>query len=199
VELLIKNIERKVLLSKEDKKLLAENFHPKKFKRRQFILESGEISKHLYFVTKGCLRGYYIDKDGFEHVVNFAIEDWWIGDFGFNTGEAAILTIDTLEDSEVLYIDKPSMDKLYDEIPQLDRYFRILLQNALMAQFQRIMHINSFNAEDRYSAFLKKYPQFVKRIPQKYLASYLGITPEFLSKLKKQMLKMPVREKVAKF
>jgi len=189
MELLLKNIGRQVTLSERDKKILSEAFHTKKIKRKQFLQEAGEPSKYLYFVLQGCLRGYYTDKDGFEHVVSFAIEDWWISDFGFHTGNTSIMTIDTLEDSEVLYIDKPTMDKLYDQVPQLDRYFRIILQNALMAQMQRIMQINSFTAEERYVAFQKKYPQFLQRIPQKYLASFLGIIPEFLSKLKKQLLK----------
>lgn len=189
MELLFKNIQRQVPLSDKDKKTLSDVFHVKKIKRRQFLAEAGEPTKHLYFVLQGCLRAYYIDKNGFEHVVSFAIEDWWMSDFGFHTGSTAILTIDALEDSEVLYIDKASLDRLYDEVPQLDRYYRIILQNALMAQMQRIMQMNSFNAEDRYVAFQKKYPQFVRRIPQKYLASFLGITPEFLSKLKKQLLR----------
>ena len=189
MELLFNNIERQVSLSEKDKKILSEAFRSKKVKRKHFLLEANEPCKHLYFVLQGCLRAYYIDKNGFEHVVSFAIEDWWMSDFGFHTGNTSILTIDTLEDSEVLYIDKPTMDKLYDQIPQLDRYFRIILQNALMAQMQRIMQMNSFTAEERYVAFQKKYPQFIRRIPQKYLASFLGITPEFLSKLKKQLLR----------
>ena len=189
MELLLKNIERQVSLSEKDKKILSHAFRTKKVKRRQFLAEAGEPSKYLYFVLEGCLRAYYIDKNGFEHVVSFAIEDWWMSDFGFHSGNAAILTIDALEDSEVLYIDKSTMDTLYDQIPQLDRYFRIILQNALMAQMQRIMQMNSFTAEERYVALQKKYPQFVRRIPQKYLASFLGITPEFLSKLKKQLLR----------
>jgi len=189
MDLLFKNIERQVSLSEKDKKILSEAFRLKKVKRKHFLLEAGEPCKHLYFVLHGCLRAYYIDKNGFERVVSFAIEDWWMSDFGFHAGSQSVLTIDTLEDSEVLYIDKPSMDKLYDQIPQLDRYFRIILQNALMVQMERIMQINSFTAEERYIAFQKKYPQFVRRIPQKYLASFLGITPEFLSKLKKQLLR----------
>ncbi|MGZ3901535.1 MAG: Crp/Fnr family transcriptional regulator, partial [Bacteroidia bacterium] len=172
------------------KKLLADTFHVKKYKRKQFLLEAGEPSKYTYFVKNGCVRTYYTDKDGEEHVISFSIEDWWAGDIAsFTTGEPSVFSIDTLEDSEVLMADKAGMDKLYREIPQLEKYFRIIFQNALAAQFQRITNTNSFTAEERYIAFQKKYPQFVMRIPQKYLASYLGITPEFLSKLKKQLLK----------
>lgn len=190
MELLFKNLERHVSLNDKDKNLLTETFHPKKYKRKQFLLESGDVCRYTYFVTKGCIRTYYTDKEGEEHVISFSIEDWWTGDIAsFSTGEPSVFSIDTLEDSEVLVADKAGMEKLYRDIPQLEKYFRIIFQNALAAQFQRITNTNSFTAEERYIAFQKKYPQFVMRIPQKYLASYLGITPEFLSKLKKQLLK----------
>jgi CRP-like cAMP-binding protein len=189
MELLIKNIQRHVQLSENDRKLLSETFHSKKLKRKQFLLEAGDISKYTYFVKEGCLRTYYTDKEGEEHVISFSIEDWWAGDISsFNSGEPSIFSIDALEDSEVLYTDKAGMDKLYERMPQLEKYFRIIFQNALAAQFQRVTNTNSFTAEERYVAFQKKYPQFDRRIPQKYLASYLGITPEFLSKLKRHLL-----------
>ncbi|HWY37609.1 MAG TPA: Crp/Fnr family transcriptional regulator [Bacteroidia bacterium] len=190
MELLFKNIERHVSLSAGDKKLLEEIYHVKKVKRKQFLLEAGEVSKYTYFVTKGCIRTYYTDKEGEEHVIGFSIEDWWAGDLaGFSTGESSIFSIDALEDSEVLCADRNGLERMYREIPQMEKYFRIIFQNSLAAQFQRITNTNSFTAEERYVAFRKKYPQFDRRIPQKYLASYLGITPEFLSKLKKQLLK----------
>jgi CRP-like cAMP-binding protein len=189
MELLFKNIARHVSLSAADKELLSATFHTKKLKRRQFLLEAGDVSRHIYFVLEGCVRTYYTDEKGEEHVISFSIEDWWTGDISsFNTGEPSIFSIDALEDSEVLYTDKAGMDMLFEKIPQLEKYFRIIYQNALAAQFQRITNTNSFTAEERYVAFQKKYPQFDRRIPQKYLASYLGITPEFLSKLKKHLL-----------
>ncbi len=189
MELLFKNIQRHVSLNDKEKKLLAETFHSKKVKRKQFLQEAGDVSRYFYFVLEGCLRTYYTDKDGEEHVLGFAIEDWWAGDYAsLNSGAASIFSIDALEDAEVIYADKTGMDKLYAAMPQLEKYFRIIFQNALAAQFQRITNTNSFTAEERYVAFQKKYPQFDRRIPQKYLASYLGITPEFLSKLKKHLL-----------
>jgi CRP-like cAMP-binding protein len=190
MDLLLKNIAQRVPLSEADKKLIAETFQPKKIKRKQFLLEAGDKSRYTYFVTKGCLRTYYTDKDGEEHVISFSIEDWWAGDISsFNNGDTSLFSIDALEDSDVVFTDKAGMDMLYEKIPQLEKYFRIIFQNALAAQFQRITITNSFTAEERYVAFQKKYPQFDRRIPQKYLASYLGITPEFLSKLKKQLLR----------
>jgi len=189
MELLFKNIQRHVPLSDKDKDLLSKTFHTKKVKRKQFLLEAGDVCKYSYFILAGCVRTYYSDEEGEEHVISFSIEDWWAGDIAsFNSGEPSIFSIDALEDSELLYADKAGMDKLYEEIPQLEKYFRIIFQNALAAQFQRVTNTNSFTAEARYVAFQKKYPQFDRRIPQKYLASYLGITPEFLSKLKRHLL-----------
>ncbi len=190
MEILTKNIRRHVPLSEKDAQLISDTFHSKKIKRKQFLLEAGDVSKYIYFVKEGCIRMYFTDKEGEEHVIGFSIEDWWAGDISsFSNSEASIFSIDALEDSEVLYTDKAGMDKLYAQIPQLEKYFRIIFQNALAAQFQRVTNTNSFTAEERYVAFQKKYPQFDRRIPQKYLASYLGITPEFLSKLKKHLLK----------
>lgn len=190
MELLFKNIKRHVSLNEKEEALIQDTFHSKKLKRKQFLLEAGDIAKYTYFVIKGCVRTYFTDKEGEEHVIGFGIEDWWSGDIAsFNNAEPSVFSIDALEDSEVLYADKAGMDKLYKEIPQLEKYFRIIFQNALAAQFQRITNTNSFTAEERYVAFQQKYPQFDRRIPQKYLASYLGITPEFLSKLKKHLLK----------
>lgn len=190
MEILIKNIQRHVPLSEKDKQLLSDTFHSKKIKRKQFLLEAGDVSKYIYFIKEGCIRMYFTDKEGEEHVIGFSVEDWWAGDIAsFSHAEPSIFSIDALEDSEVLYTDKAGMDKLYAQLPQLEKYFRIIFQNALAAQFQRVTNTNSFTAEERYVAFQKKYPQFDRRIPQKYLASYLGITPEFLSKLKKHLLK----------
>src|SRR5438270_507980 len=138
MELLLKNIERHVPLSLADKKLLSETFKAKKIKRKQFLLEAGDVSKYTWFVTKGCLRTYFTDKEREEHVISFSIEDWWTGDISsFNNGDPSIFSIDALEDTELLYTDKAGMEKLYKEIPQLEKYFRIIFQNDFTAQFQR--------------------------------------------------------------
>src|SRR5579872_6212987 len=122
MELLFKNIERHVSLSAGDKKLLEEIYHVKKVKRKQFLLEAGEVSKYTYFVTKGCIRTYYTDKEGEEHVIGFSIEDWWAGDLaGFSTGESSIFSIDALEDSEVLCADRNGLERMYREIPQMEK------------------------------------------------------------------------------
>jgi CRP-like cAMP-binding protein len=133
----------------------------------------------------GCLRAYYTDDRGIEHAVQFAIEDWWIGDMrSFMTETPAWLNIDALEDTEVLMISKESIDRLYVEIPAFERYFRIRIQNAFIAEQQRIGAGLSKSAEERYLEFIQKYPKMEQRIPQVHIASYLGITPEFLSTIR---------------
>ena len=132
---------------------------------------------------------YFIDGNGFEHNVQFAIEDWWIGDMAsFLAKKPASLYIEALEDSNVLQLDNPAMEELYIKIPKLERFFRILLQYAFMAFEQRIISVISRTAEERYLEFINKYPQLEQRLPQIHIASYLGITPEFLSKIRKKIL-----------
>ncbi|MDR3667158.1 MAG: Crp/Fnr family transcriptional regulator [Ignavibacteriaceae bacterium] len=187
--LIIQNLSKHIELTDEEKEIFCSSLKIKKVKRHQFLGEAGEISRFQNFVTKGCLRSYYIDENGFEHNVQFAIEDWWIGDMAsFLTKKPASLYIEALEDSEVLQIDSPTMEELYIKIPKLERFFRILLQNAFIALEQRIISVISKTAEERYLEFSNKYPQVEQRLPQIHIASYLGITPEFLSKLKKKIL-----------
>ena len=188
--LILKNLTKHIELTDKEKEIFLSALKMKKVKRHQFLGEAGEVSRYQNFVTKGCLRSYYIDENGFEHNVQFAIEDWWIGDMAsFLTEKPASLYIEALEDSELLQLDSPTMDELYMRIPNLERFFRILLQNAFIAFEQRIISVISRTAEERYLEFSNKYPQLEQRLPQIHIASYLGITPEFLSKLKKKILK----------
>jgi CRP-like cAMP-binding protein len=188
--LILQNLSKHIELTDAEKEIFCSALKIKKLKRHQFLGEAGEVSRYQNFVTKGCLRSYYIDENGFEHNVQFAIEDWWIGDMAsFLTKKPASLFIEALEESEVLQLDLPTMDELYIKIPKLERFFRILLQNAFIAFEQRIISVISKTAEERYVEFSNKYPQLEQRLPQTHIASYLGITPEFLSKLKKKILK----------
>ena len=140
-------------------------------------------------MVRGCLRAFYIDANGFEHNVLFAVEDWWIADLAsFLAQTPATLDVEALEDCELLQLDRPALEALYAQVPKLERYFRLMLQNAFVAQQQRILASISAPAEARYRAFRVKYPQLEQRLPQRHVASYLGITPEFLSKIRKQVL-----------
>jgi CRP-like cAMP-binding protein len=148
------------------------------------------VSKTENFIAKGCLRTYSIDANGFEHIVLFGTEGWWMNDmYSFLTQTPATYYIDALEDTELLQISRADLDLLYERVPKFERFFRIILQNAFIAQQRRIHHSLSDTAEQRYLHFLEKYPQLEQRIPQKQIAAFLGITPEFLSMLRRKRTK----------
>ncbi len=161
----------------------------RRLRRRQFVVQAGDVCLYESFVVRGCLRAYYTDANGFEHNVQFAVENWWIADLAsFITQSPATLDVEALEDCELLQFDHAALESLYARVPKLERYFRLMLQNSFVAQQERILAGISAPAEARYRAFRAKYPQLEQRLPQRHVASYLGITPEFLSKVRKQVL-----------
>lgn len=179
---------KKVRLTDEEFVLATRFFIPRKVRRKQFLLQAGDVCKYISFVSQGCLRSFSIDEKGEEHVIQFAIEDWWIADLdSFLTHRPAHCNIDALEDSEVFLIDKVSLDKLYNAVPPCERFFRMLFEGGYTAALARISDSISATAEDRYLHFLKSYPQFVQRVPQSQIASYLGITPQSLSRIRKEL------------
>ena len=187
-EILVNNIKKYVSLTDEEVDLFLSFWKNRKVKRKQLLVETGEVARYQFFILSGCLRSFYTDSNGVEHNIQFAVDDWWISDMAsFLSQKPALLTVEALEDSEVMQIDSAGIEELYDRIPKLERFFRLLLQNAFIAQQQRILSMISKTAEERYSEFISKYPQFEQRIPQVHVASYLGITPEFLSKLRKKI------------
>ena len=187
-ELLQKHVQKRVELTKDEFQRATTFFVPKQIRRGQFLLQSGDVARHLSFVEKGCLRSYTIDGKGEEHLAQFAIEDWWISDlYSFLEHQPSALNIDALEDSELLILDKASQDKLCAEIPKFERFFRLLLQANYVASSRRIMHSISATAEERYLHFLKSYPAIVQRVPQRQIASYLGITPQSLSRIRRNL------------
>ncbi len=187
-DLILKNVHRFIELTPEEKKIFISLLKPKKVYKRQLLFQEGNIAHYQYFVTKGCLRTYFIDNKGQEHNVQFAIEDWWTGDMhGFLTQKESRFNIIAIEDSEMLSIDRPSMEELYQKVPKFNSYFRQLLQNAFISFQDRILSGMSETAEERYVNFRKKYPSMDKRIPQNQIASFLGITPESLSRVRKNM------------
>lgn len=182
------HITARVPLTEEEFSIATTFFQPKKLRKRQFFLQEGDVSKYLAFVSKGCLRSYSIDDKGEEHIVQFAIEDWWISDMkSFLGNEPSTYNIDALEDSELLMIDKASQDKLCLSIPKLEHYFRILLERNSSAALARISDFISTSAEDRYLKFLSAYPELSARVPQNQIASYLGIKPQSLSRIRREL------------
>jgi CRP-like cAMP-binding protein len=187
-ELILKNIGRHINLDKTEADYFVSLLQSKTFKKKEFVLRPGEICKYEIFVTKGCLRSYNIDNNGFVHIGMFVVEDWWTADLhSFITQTPSATYIDALENTDVLMISKQNLEKLYEQVPKFERFYRIKFQNSLVTHVQRVLDNISLNAEDRYLNFNKKYPKLEQRIPQKQVAAYLGITPEFLSILRRKL------------
>jgi CRP-like cAMP-binding protein len=168
--------------------LLRRRIKARTFRKRQYVLQAGDVCESEYYVFKGCLRAYLVNEKGEEHIVQFAVEDWWVGDmYSFLTETPAKLNIETVEESTLLLIAKKDMEELYREIPKLERFFRILVQNAFIALQERVLDAMSKNVEQRYIEFHRKYPQIEQRVPQHMIASFLGATPEFLSRIRKNL------------
>jgi len=186
-ELILKNISRYIQLTKEETEYFTSLLKEKKLRRKQYLLQEGDICRHENFVVQGCLRTYHIDSKGQEHIVQFAVEDWWIGDmYSFLTQKPSRYAIDALEDSVVLSIEKKSMDELYIKVPKFEKFYRHLLQNAFIALQERITSNISGTGEERYRQFQLKYSKIEERVPQRMIASFLGLTPESLSRIRRQ-------------
>ena len=183
--LILENIGKLIKITEAEKTFFLSLLRYRKLRKRQFLLQAEDPCKYEYFVLSGCLRSYYIDDKGQDHVVQFAVEDWWIGDMrAFITQTPAWLNIDALEDTEVLMLGYDALEQLYQKVPAFERYFRIRIQNAFVSEQLRLGNSLSKTAEERYLDFIKRYPQFEQRISQVQIASYLGMTPEFLSTLR---------------
>ncbi|CAN0414504.1 unnamed protein product, partial [Phaeothamnion confervicola] len=162
-------------------------FRSVSLKKDEFLIRTGEVCKFETFVTKGCLKSFYEDENGFQHIQDFLIEGWWAEDlYSFFTQSPSQSAIQAIENTRVLQISKDNLERLYKHVPQVERFFRLLFQRAYIAQREQINGILSTSANERYSMFLRKKPYAEKRFSQKDIASYLGITPQFLSSLKKK-------------
>jgi CRP-like cAMP-binding protein len=187
-ELLWKNIEMHITLDPEEKDLFIEVVNTQKIKNKSSMLKAGHACRSIYFVNKGCLRIYYTDSDGDEHTVLFCPENWWATDIAsFSAQKPALFSIGAIEETEVFSVTFESLEKLYSQIPKFERFFRILTQNGYGIQQRRIVSYLSKSAKERYELFQKEYPKLEQRISQKHIASYVGITPVFLSRLRKQI------------
>tara|TARA_Y100001963_G_scaffold25088_1_gene34004 strand:- start:601 stop:1182 length:582 start_codon:yes stop_codon:yes gene_type:complete len=185
---LFRQLEEKIELTKEDKQLLPSFFAVKKLRKKQFLLQEGDYCKNLAFVSKGALKSYTIDDKGQEHISLLAWEGWWVSDFkSFICDEKAILYIEAIEDSEVLLISHSNYEDLLTKIPSMERYFRILYQNSLVTKDRRLISSNTYSAEEKYLHLIKMYPFISQRIPQNLIASYLGLSPETISRVKKNL------------
>ena len=189
-DLLLKNIDRHIHLEPEESSFFISLARVRHLKKKEFLLQAGEVCRYDAFVLEGCLRNYYLDEKGDEHILQFSIEDWWTSDlYSLLTQSPANQFIDALEDSVVALFDRDDLERLYREIPKFERFFRIMLQHAFIAHQQRILQNIGSTGEERYRAFRSKYPQLEQRLPQHQIAAFLGITPEFLSKIRGKITK----------
>ncbi|WP_336518043.1 Crp/Fnr family transcriptional regulator [Pollutibacter soli] len=190
VDLLLSHFVSLISLDQAEKDIVVASFHPRLFRKKQYLLQEGDICTHLYFVVRGCLRMYKIDDKGLVHILQFAAENSWISDLGsFYAESPSELTIDTLEDSVVLQISRTDLINLYTSAPKFHRIFRVLVENSFVSLQKRLLQTISSTAEDRYQYFVSTYPNLTNRLPQTQIASYLGITPEFLSRLRNRQTK----------
>jgi CRP-like cAMP-binding protein len=187
LEVLYKYFEQSFPLTEKGKVLIQSLVHPRKLKKGEFLVRAGEVCRYGAFVTKGFLRSYVIDGKGKEHIIQFAPENWWISDkAGMSEGVPSTFFIDAVEDSEVLLIELAGHMTLLEKLPGFAESFRAGMQRRAIAKDHRIISSLTSTAEQRYSDFLETYPGIAQRVPQHMLASYLGITPETVSRIRKQ-------------
>jgi CRP-like cAMP-binding protein len=182
------HIKNHVEIDVSDEVKILSFFTLKSFSKKDFLLSAGKTSRYEYFIVSGCIRIFVVDRQGIEHNLSFNSENWWAGDLkSFVKNEAANYNIQALEETTVLQINRNSWLTLLNEYPTMEKYFRLMFQNAVTAQQTRIVQSISYTAEERYLDFIKSYPKLTQRIPQKHIASYLGITPEFLSMIRRKL------------
>jgi CRP-like cAMP-binding protein len=190
MSLILDNIAKHISLTSEEEKLFLSKTETRQVKAKTILQNAGQVCKDSYFVNSGLLRSFNINDNIVEHVMSFACEGWWISDmYSLLSQKPGNLFIEVLEDAEIIILSKENQEQLYLEIPKLERFFRILTENSLVANQERLMDNLSLTAEERYEKFCKKYPTLIQKLPQKQIASYIGVTPEFFSKMKARMLK----------
>jgi CRP-like cAMP-binding protein len=188
--LILDNISLHISLTPEERHHFISMTEVQNHKAKTVLLNAGEICKHSYFVNSGILRSFTISDNIVEHVLNFACAGWWIADlYSLIAQKPGNLFIDVVEDAEVVILSKQNQEQLYKDIPKFERFFRVLTENALVSNQQRIMDNLSLPAEARFDKFCKRFPTLIQHVPQKQVASYIGVTPEFFSKMKSSLLK----------
>ena len=186
---LIDHMRLHISLTDEEAATVVSKTRTRKFLKNQFVVQNGDVCQFESFVLSGCLKSFYIDDNGQEHVVAFAVENWWTGDLGsFITQKPAELNVQCLENCVLAQIHFSELQELYREVPKLERFFRLIIQNAFVAAQKRIIQNFTLPARDRYLQFREQYSNIEQRVPQYLVASYLGITKEFLSKIRSEMI-----------
>lgn len=190
MQALIEHLQKFVPFSEEEWGLIAGRLKKRTIKRRQRILQEGDVCKHYSFVVEGCFRMYGIDDKGYEHNIQFASESDWIADIGsFYAKKPSKLYIEAIEASTILQIEQQDLYALYVKIPKLSIAFKVIIENKYVELQNRVLQNFSSTAQQRYLSFLEQYPHLSNRLPNTQIASYMGITPEFLSKIRKDLSK----------
>jgi len=187
-KLILQNVAKHISLTKDEEEYFLSLLTTKLVRRKQFVKQEGEVFSHTCFVNQGCLRAYTIDKNGVEHILQFAPPGWWMGDiYSATTGNPGNLFIDAVDETNILMMAIDDREKLFERVPKFERFFRILIENAMVSGQQRMIDNLSLTAEERFDKFCLRYPALVSCLPQKYIASYIGVTPEFFSKMRAKM------------
>lgn len=188
VSAILTHINGIVKLDTEEKAFFESILIPRPIKQGEIIVKSGDTARYMMFVNTGYLMTYYTDRDGNEHVIMFSRDGWWSGDlYSLSADPTTIYTTKALHDGELLLLPRSAQEQLFEKYPKFERYFRTFFHSAVIRNQLRIVESHSANAEERYQTFLSTFPGMEQYVPQKYIASYLGITPEFLSKVRKRM------------
>jgi CRP-like cAMP-binding protein len=186
--LILKNVLKHISLTDEEESLFISLLKHRNISKRTIVLKAGEICRDSIFVIDGAMKGFTLDSEKNQHVINFALRDWWIADmYSLISQKPAVLTIEALADSSIMMLSKTNQELLYTKVPKFERFFRILTENALVANQQRVINNLTLTAEERYVDFTKKYPFVLECAPLHNIATYLGITPEFLSKIRRKL------------
>ncbi|MGN6647988.1 MAG: Crp/Fnr family transcriptional regulator [Cytophaga sp.] len=184
---LLTHVRKFISLTPEEEMLLSGFFQYRKVSKKENLLQTGDPCKQNYFVLKGCLRLFFIDEKGVEQTTQFAIENWWMNDYmAFQNQQPANFYIQAVENTELLSISFNEQEQLFKALPAMERYFRLVYQKAAAAAQIRTKYQHTFSKEEQYLNFSRSFPDFVQRVPQYLLASYLGFTPEYLSEIRKK-------------
>lgn len=184
----IKEIFKTLDFTQREIKIIENVFHKMILKKGEILLQPGDTVDSHYYILEGCLRTFHVDSQGKEYTIQFGIKDWWISDYtAFFTGDKAIMTVEALADSIIYRINRKDKEELYEQIPKIDRFFRIKLERAFSAFQKRILSGISQSASDRYLNFMKTFSETEKYLKNYHIASYLGITTESLSRIRKEI------------
>lgn len=187
-DVFFQKFDEKILLTEDERAFIKQYLTPKKLRKRQYLLQEGDVCKSIALVQKGSMRTYLVDPSGQEHITAFALEGWTIGDLSsFHSELPSTQNIDALEDCELVLISKSAHDELLRTMPKYETYFRLLITDAYVALQRRTLNMISLSLDDRYKAFMEFYPNIAQRVPQHMIASYMGLSPETLSRIRSRI------------